>query len=51
LGKNKIQTIIIKISEILLLILKARIKELSNKGIHARKRFQLRNKNTFVSLI
>jgi hypothetical protein len=38
-------------SDILLLILKARIQELNNKGIHARKRFQLRNKNTFVSLI
>ncbi|CAI8932659.1 hypothetical protein EMIT036CA2_80028 [Chryseobacterium sp. IT-36CA2] len=37
--------------EILLLILKARMKELNNKGIHARNRFQLRNKNTFVSLI
>jgi hypothetical protein len=41
----------IKMSEILLLIRKAKIKELSNKGIHARKRFQLRNKKTFVSLI
>jgi hypothetical protein len=50
-GKNKIHTVIATTSDSLLLILKITKKLLIKNGIQARNKFQLRNKNTFVSLM